>query len=524
MKNYLNREKFNIASNYIFYILAGLFIVIALYHRINVYLHGCLLWNDEQRLVMNISEINSILSFFMPLDNGLKQPPLFGCLIYFVTKVIIKDGIFNPLVDRFIPMLAGVISVFGFYILLKQTFKAKLPILLGLLLFAFNIPLIYFSNEFHQYSTDVLAALILLIAYKYIHLKEITYKKLIIYIICMQVLIFFSFVSIFIIPAIIFAKIIEEKHFNYKLLTLFWFGELLPCVYLLLSDLTTYRTMNSFYNGGVKTGFFNSSLLDNIYIVKQFINFLTFNADLTHAKIKFFLLVLGLIFLIANRSKERFLFLFIYLFVILASFLQVYPFYERLILFLMPINIILFAKCTDNLENLYKNFDNKIFKAADTLKSIVLFFIIIFIMIVVPLKEKGNIYDILDDLFYQERISILNMETVFFKTYKEQEKVYFILLDIEHDLRYFNETRKMNKHLNIEGKYCITDKYVPEMKSDFFSKENLENGYWIFIEYFDLNHYNKLENKLIENKIKFDKYQDDNVYLYHIIGEGKSAK
>ncbi len=224
-------------------------------------------------------------------------------------------------------------------------FKDKIAILTGLFLFACSPWLIYYSNDFRPYSSDVLICILLLLSFKFLSFKNISFRKTILYTLFSGIIILFSFPAIFIIPALILTKCIEEKHFNPKILLIF-FGICSVCLYLYLIDKNCYDFMNYFWNN-LLVGFWGPSFSSFNLLINDFFSYI-FNENLnsTHIFIKYFALA-GLLFFFLNKQKEAFILFFIILFALSASLLKIYPFGYRVSLYLIPIFLILIAKVID---------------------------------------------------------------------------------------------------------------------------------------------------------------------------------
>jgi hypothetical protein len=114
------------------------------------------LWYDEAMLALNVIE-RGFLDLLRPLDYTQAAPPLFLLL----EKLAVSGlGESEPAL-RLVPFLAGVTAL----ILFRQLTARVLPGLGGLValgLFAAAEPLVYWSAEAKQYSLDVLAAVALL--------------------------------------------------------------------------------------------------------------------------------------------------------------------------------------------------------------------------------------------------------------------------------------------------------------------------------------------------------------------------
>ncbi|MFZ2096372.1 MAG: hypothetical protein WAV05_07010, partial [Anaerolineales bacterium] len=125
--------------------------------RLYFYIINRSLWLDEASLALNIVN-RSFPDLLKPLD--YYQGASLGFL--FVQKIIGSLLGYKDYVLRFIPLIAGLVSIFLMFVVSKKIGRQISPyICLGL--FVLSPRLIYYSSELKQYSTDVLATLLLLI-------------------------------------------------------------------------------------------------------------------------------------------------------------------------------------------------------------------------------------------------------------------------------------------------------------------------------------------------------------------------
>ncbi len=125
--------------------------------RMRVYAANRSLWWDEAMLAVNIVR-RPLGGLFPPLDYGQVAPPGFLMLVKLTTSVLGNQDY----VLRLVPLLAGLLAIPLTYVLAKRWSRGWGP-LLSLGMFALTPTLIYYSSEFKQYSSDVLAALVLLL-------------------------------------------------------------------------------------------------------------------------------------------------------------------------------------------------------------------------------------------------------------------------------------------------------------------------------------------------------------------------
>lgn len=137
-------------------IAVGLLILgFAVFLRLDQYFSGRSLWLDESLLALNVID-RPISRLAEPLD--LSQGAPLGFLVS--SKLVVLALGKSELAFRLIPLLAGIGSL-GLYFVVARRVSTTLAALLGLALMACSAPLLYYSAEFKQYSTEVMATLAL---------------------------------------------------------------------------------------------------------------------------------------------------------------------------------------------------------------------------------------------------------------------------------------------------------------------------------------------------------------------------
>jgi hypothetical protein len=123
--------------------------------RLWQYLLNRSLWLDEALLGLDVIH-RTYSGLLKPLDD--KQGAPLGFVLF--ERFFVQHWGSSEYVLRLVPLLAGIVSLFLFYAVAKRVVRpAAVPIALGL--FAIAPPLIYYSSELKQYSSDVAVALLL---------------------------------------------------------------------------------------------------------------------------------------------------------------------------------------------------------------------------------------------------------------------------------------------------------------------------------------------------------------------------
>ena len=315
--------------------LSWLLIGIGIILRLAQYLSNKSLWRDELFLALNLSE-RSIPDLFKPLDYNQYAPA--GFLI--IQKIVISLFGTSELAFRFFPLICGIGSLFLFYKLsLKCLSKGAVPIALGF--FVVLVPLIYYSSETKQYSSDVLIALLLILLALKITSNDLNIFKAFIYGIFGATSVWFSHTAVFVLAGITLYIILNS------ILTKDWkkvFNSLVFCLLWIISFFASYliTLIHTDVNKGLKDlwSSFYLSLPSNTWknIYMEFLRFSTFNTP------AIICLVVGAIILYKKNKNILFIITVPVFITFFASLLHKYPLFERFILFLIPFLILLIAE------------------------------------------------------------------------------------------------------------------------------------------------------------------------------------
>jgi len=316
-----------------------LILLLGIYLRLKGLLINPSFWHDECALAWNI-KFKSSLGLFGHLRFLQVAPPLF----LIITKLLTKLFGFSEIVFRFIPFLVGCLSIVGFYFLADKTLTKNHSILLAILLFAVNERLINYSFEFKPYSVDVLFTIVGLLFFMNLNLEKITLKKATSLGVLLALVPLFSFTSIFIIAGgflYLFFKNIKSDWVKKACLSL-------PTIITGLIYLIFYTINNQGMNHLMKywqNGFVTLKPMSFFSLFVESIRYLFPAAPLL--LLAFILFVWGIV--IYGRVKSAFYKISIasFLMLIAASLFHLYPFSDRLILFLIPIYLLLMIKPLD---------------------------------------------------------------------------------------------------------------------------------------------------------------------------------
>lgn len=326
----------------LYYLIIFIIILLGIYIRVLFFSYARPFWNDESALAINVIGRN-FFELFLPLDLDQTAPPLFACLSKFFGYFIKQ----SELAFRFVPLLSSIISIPVFFLLCRNFCHNKISNIFALFLFTFNYQIVYYSQEFKQYSSDILIFLLVLLSYFYIDFKSAKKSSLIAFGCVLGVTLWASYTSVFAVLALAFALVIK----NFSHLKNIWknylycfvpFGLFLLCFWVFKQNLNNSFYLHIFWHDGfLNWDLSNLSKLINDNLHFYFVNFNN----------KFFVwltLIIGscvLLFRLKNKSYS--LIMFSILFAFLLSYLHIYPLYNRVSLYLSPLLFIVMAMAFD---------------------------------------------------------------------------------------------------------------------------------------------------------------------------------
>lgn len=348
--------------------LSWTIIFIAIVVRLIEYLNNRSLFWDEGAIALPI--INRTFSeLFYPLE-GQSAP--FGFLI--IEKLIVQLLGTSDYTFRLFPFLCGIISPILFYKIATHYIKPKaIPIALGL--FAVSDRLIYYSATVKQYSSDVAIALLLFIAAIYIQSRKLTISRFVLFGMLGAIVIWFSQPSVFILAGLgiclaLFSFIERDYKKIWKLsITYFiWTASfaIIAFFYVLYHrDSSTYVFLQNWWNHAFMPfppwsfssvrWFIDTFINMGIFLViGEWWNMLQPYASLPKLVISVITMLLfyvGCISMFFEKKKEFFMLISPMFFALLASGLHLFPFADRVILFLIPFMFLLIAEGVEQISD-----------------------------------------------------------------------------------------------------------------------------------------------------------------------------
>ena len=314
--------------------------------RIRQYLTGRSLWADEAMLALNVVG-RDFAGMFKPLDYDQGAPVGF----------LLVEKLFNVLLGkhefalRLFPLLVGLGSLWLFYLLLKRMTSGP-GVLVPLALFALNPRLIYYSSEVKQYILDVALTVLMLWVAAPALAGTPRKREIIGLTLAGLIALWFSHPALFVLGGIGLALVImalkrrDTSSLRFIVgMGVLWLLNIAFLYLLILKDLSQNAYMREYWQGAFlplppwsDPGWFAKSLNENIGI--QF--------GIPYAVyLVFFLMLVGWVMLWFHQRGVAIAIASILLVTLVASALQIYPAFERMILFLVPIGLVLVGKAVE---------------------------------------------------------------------------------------------------------------------------------------------------------------------------------
>lgn len=335
-------EKLKIDNNKIYLSLILIIILAGVFMRILFYSYGRSFWVDECSLILNIIEGHN---FFKNLMYAQAAPPLFMHLSQLIYRIGNFIGIKAEYSVRIFPLLSSILALPVFYLITKKVFNSKISIVLSLFLFTFNAKICYFSQEFKQYSSEVLFFITIIAAYLYIDVQKLTLNRKILLGLLLGISIWFSNAAAVASCAVGILLLVKtfKRELNWKsLLILMLPAALCAVLYLIVM----HDTFGNSYLHEYWTKHFIKWNFSNLYPILAGCSKYFFGRKI----MPLILALIGFLFFAAEYKKEKNLILVLPFLITLAlSYLHIYPFGDRLILFLFPLIVIYIGKTTDEL-------------------------------------------------------------------------------------------------------------------------------------------------------------------------------
>ncbi len=316
--------------------------------RIIQYLFNRSLWADEAVLALNIVN-RSYLELLQPLDYDQGAP--IGFL--WIEKLAVQIFGNNEYALRLFPLLSSIISIFIFYELAKRFLRIQ-AVPIALAFFVSLHYLVYFATELKQYSSDVFVALLSCLIVIQIASSKLNIFKIIVYSFLGALTIWFSHPAVFSLAgvgaSVLAIDIIKRKRksriFKTLLIYFTWLISFVIFYFVSVQSLNNNQDLMTSWKNGFPSSFYDINWMFNA-LGKFFYRPLGF-VGITDG-LAIFAFIVGCISLFQRQKVKLLLLLSPLIATLFASFLQKFPFRNRLVLFLTPFFILLIAEGIDYL-------------------------------------------------------------------------------------------------------------------------------------------------------------------------------
>ncbi|RPI92504.1 MAG: hypothetical protein EHM40_12820 [Chloroflexi bacterium] len=318
--------------------------------RVRQYLTGRSLWADEAMLALNIVG-RGFAELLRPLDYDQGAPVGFLLVEKLFHAILGK----HEFALRLFPLLVGLLSLGLFYLLLKRMAVRGAGLLAALALFALNPRLVYYSSEVKQYIVDAAVTIALLLVAAPLFEASPRKKDFAWLALAGVVALWFSHPALFVLAGIGLALVIvylrrrDISSLRFAIgMGILWLLNIGLLYALILQDLSRNAYMREYWAGAFlpmppwsDPGWFLRNLNENIGI--QF-------GMPSAVLLVFALMLLGWVLLSLRKREDALAFASILLVTLAASALGLYPVFERMILFLVPLGLLLLGVVVDGLD------------------------------------------------------------------------------------------------------------------------------------------------------------------------------
>jgi hypothetical protein len=323
-KIFFSKEKIFIAS------LIAVFSLNA-FLKTHQYLERGFLWYDEVKLALNILKLD-YLQLFQALDHNQVAPPFF----LVPTKFLISVFGNHENVFRFLPYVASILNPFLLYLVMRKRF-GFFSQMIAIVLFCCAPLTVRFASEFKPYTFDISVALVVFIFLT--NARDFYAKSRVsLNVVFFIFLPLFSIPIVFILGSFLFVEALTHRKNPQRLTYLIFLGLLMISTYFFYYKLGGHGpNMNSFWSQRV--GHYKDAL-------EPFLDKTRYNLEMillyNLGFLKLWPLAVGFyffgIFRLWSENKKFALLCFLpILFCFIASFFVIYPFRDRMVLFLYPV-------------------------------------------------------------------------------------------------------------------------------------------------------------------------------------------
>jgi hypothetical protein len=471
---------------------------LGLFLRIFHYFDNRSLWVDEIYLITSILKMGYVELTTPALDYQQKAPIGFLWLIK-TSTLLFGNG---EMALRLIPFLAGVVSLFVF-LPVARFFLKPLGVLVALGVLALAPPLVYHTVEVKQYGMEMLATILALYLYTR-YQKRFDYPSLLLWGFWGAVLLWFSYSAIFILAGIAIGVglyFLIRKDWNAL------FRSALPFSLWCLSFLINYFLFTHKHaeqewlvawfrvrEGFPPIPFFSLAgikwLLQSLYRTLEYPLGVMWNADIFNTisfspirvmlKMPLFLFgfwALGLLFFFRKNLKVFLMLLFPLLLTLAATLLEFYPYFERLLVFLAPIPILLIAKGCERFTSYFPS-------------GAKWRYIFPFIVLFWPLWSSAK--QVADrSLFGDYKYSHYRNALLYVNEHYQEGDIVYVYWNLEHAYHYYKQAYNLRYDMvelkDKKDEANSKEEYIQNFEPEFMAAAGKKRAWFIYERFLMLN-------------------------------------
>lgn len=387
-----------------------LFVTIGILVRLVQYVSNRSLWGDEAALAMNIID-RSYLELLQPLEFDQAAPPGF----LWIEKLAVSLLGNREYSLRLFPFLSSLIALLACY-KLSDRYASSIAVPLALALFACLKFTVYYSTEVKQYSSDVMVALLLYLLLMPLRYQHFNFQQILRFGLLGAIAIWVSHPAVLILTSIEAVAFVTTSARRWRAMLVnrlpiygFWllnFG----LIYVLTISKTAENTALMSYWQPTYPDF----PFDVMWLFDSLGRF--FYRPLGYQgvpeAVAMFAFVVGCVAYYRKNRLTLSILLAPTIVTLFASYLQKYPFRERLILFLVPFFILIIA---EGIQFLLTHFRLQQFYSAPAIGIIVSVF-----LLVPPVARASQL------IVYPERKAELRPVVEYVKAHQQPEERLYI--------------------------------------------------------------------------------------------------
>lgn len=333
-------------------------VFLGIFVRLWQYVSNPSIWVDEAAIARNVLD-RQPLQLFQPLDYAQLAPPGF----LFGVKLSAAAFGSSEYALRLFPIAAGVVSVVLFFFVAQVVLRPFASIV-ATFMFSTAIPLIFFSSNLKQYSSDVAITLFVILIALELHRSSITDQNIMKFALAPVILLFFSQAAIFSLAAsgaVIFFDAFISKREDWRrrfVIVLWWATAVLIAIGYSFFSITSADNayLHNFWAHAFlpETGWGGWLWNTAQRIFAGSANANAFDGSLSYMWPGLFtvLFIYGSVIFIIKKPIHGSLIIGPLLLPLLASAAQAYPFGTRVSLFLLPLILIILVAGADDLGRL----------------------------------------------------------------------------------------------------------------------------------------------------------------------------